>query len=142
MRISDWSSDGCSSDLRLHHHLAHRRGLDALQGIVEILARHAELVEHLGRDRSFLEIELGHDPPHLLDRRLAGQRRHVGADEAEGRARQFRSEEHTSELQSLMTTSYAVFCLKKKTIRIINSIIIYVIIISAKILMMETSINH
>src|SRR3546814_6870798 len=27
----------------------------------------------------------------------------------------FRSEEHTSELQSLMRTSYAVFCLKKKT---------------------------
>src|SRR3546814_4307318 len=107
MRISDWSSDVCSSDLagrtvekealgradaeaaersgmlegqfdaldhlvarrveaadvaparlgRLHHHLAHRRGLDALQGIVEILARHAELVEHLGRDRSFPGIE-------------------------------------------------------------------------------------
>src|SRR3546814_6373021 len=29
-------------------------------------------------------------------------------------ARQFRSEEHTSELQSLMRISYAVFCLKKK----------------------------
>src|SRR3546814_2087573 len=35
---------------------------------------------------------------------------------AEGAARAaFRSEEHTSELQSLMRTSYAVFCLKKKT---------------------------
>src|SRR3546814_10868666 len=31
------------------------------------------------------------------------------------RARLFRSEEHTSELQSLMRISYAVFCLKKKT---------------------------
>src|SRR3546814_5310668 len=31
-----------------------------------------------------------------------------------GSARPFRSEEHTSELQSLMRTSYAVFCLKKK----------------------------
>src|SRR3546814_8228941 len=31
-----------------------------------------------------------------------------------------RSEEHTSELQSLMRTSYAVFCLKKKKIPIIN----------------------
>src|SRR3546814_5591860 len=30
-------------------------------------------------------------------------------------ARQYRSEEHTSELQSLMRISYAVFCLKKKT---------------------------
>src|SRR3546814_4678358 len=32
-----------------------------------------------------------------------------------------RSEEHTSELQSLMRISYAVFCLKKKKTRIINS---------------------
>src|SRR3546814_7674467 len=32
-----------------------------------------------------------------------------------GKAVGFRSEEHTSELQSLMRTSYAVFCLKKKT---------------------------
>src|SRR3546814_1454007 len=39
------------------------------------------------------------------------KRRRIGAD-AVGRAR--RSEEHTSELQSLMRTSYAVFCLKKK----------------------------
>src|SRR3546814_1523376 len=33
----------------------------------------------------------------------------------DGRARFGRSEEHTSELQSLMRISYAVFCLKKKT---------------------------
>src|SRR3546814_5237469 len=36
-----------------------------------------------------------------------------------------RSEEHTSELQSLMRTSYAVFCLKKKTITIIFSVIVF-----------------
>src|SRR3546814_4095411 len=35
---------------------------------------------------------------------------------------QWRSEEHTSELQSLMRISYAVFCLKKKTIQIIQHI--------------------
>src|SRR3546814_10030970 len=40
--------------------------------------------------------------------------RHAGAD-AEGRSRHHaRSEEHTSELQSLMLISYAVFCLKDK----------------------------
>src|SRR3546814_6015613 len=33
-----------------------------------------------------------------------------------------RSEEHTSELQSLMRTSYAVFCLKKTTLRIVQQI--------------------
>src|SRR3546814_8946108 len=39
------------------------------------------------------------------------------AAEADKAAREQRSEEHTSELQSLMRTSYAVFCLKKKTIK-------------------------
>src|SRR3546814_5624574 len=40
---------------------------------------------------------------------------HLRADRAEsGRCRAIRSEEHTSELQSLMRISYAVFCLKKK----------------------------
>src|SRR3546814_3600398 len=34
----------------------------------------------------------------------------------------FRSEEHTSELQSLMRISYAVFCLKKKTTKQLNTI--------------------
>src|SRR3546814_2627102 len=45
----------------------------------------------------------------------AGERANQ-CDEAAGRARsrQDRSEEHTSELQSLMRISYAVFCLKKK----------------------------
>src|SRR3546814_4822787 len=47
-----------------------------------------------------------------------GQRRPVGGgvDEATG-IEVVRSEEHTSELQSLMRISYAVFCLKKKTKR-------------------------
>src|SRR3546814_4007742 len=39
-----------------------------------------------------------------------------GRGRSDGR-RSFRSEEHTSELQSLMRTSYAVFCLKKKKIK-------------------------
>src|SRR3546814_3345256 len=38
-----------------------------------------------------------------------------------GAASHRRSEEHTSELQSLMRISYAVFCLKKKTISISTS---------------------
>src|SRR3546814_9130952 len=52
----------------------------------------------------------------IIDRHLVGDRREQAADEAHvvipG---QPRSEEHTSELQSLMRNSYAVFCLKKKT---------------------------
>src|SRR3546814_1666181 len=49
------------------------------------------------------------------------RRDHVSDDRLQGRAaepefaRRLRSEEHTSELQSLMRISYAVFCLKKKT---------------------------
>src|SRR3546814_5534699 len=39
----------------------------------------------------------------------------VSHDDTDGRATVFRSEEHTSELQSLMRNSYAVFCFKKKT---------------------------
>src|SRR3546814_8421655 len=49
-----------------------------------------------------------------------GQRRRDSDDRAPVDARRAdyrRSEEHTSELQSLMRISYAVFCLKKKTIR-------------------------
>src|SRR3546814_7943550 len=42
---------------------------------------------------------------------------HSGCDERSGEAG-VRSEEHTSELQSLMRISYAVFCLKKKNITI------------------------
>src|SRR3546814_3310916 len=41
--------------------------------------------------------------------------RHAGCP-ASGKRAPYRSEEHTSELQSLMRISYAVFCLKKKTI--------------------------
>src|SRR3546814_7532397 len=43
-----------------------------------------------------------------------GRRRHGAAPVLHARKRMGRSEEHTSELQSLMRSSYAVFCLKKK----------------------------
>src|SRR3546814_10557456 len=47
--------------------------------------------------------------------RLAGARRHGdGGDRRQKQSPHRRSEEHTSELQSLMRISYAVFCLKKK----------------------------
>src|SRR3546814_1566762 len=68
----------------------------------------------------------GHDDPARAERAEAergglhhqrifagGQRRHAALSGGEA---QLRSEEHTSELQSLMRISYAVFCLKKKTI--------------------------
>src|SRR3546814_4363438 len=46
--------------------------------------------------------------------RVARRHRRLGQRSGEGAWRNRRSEEHTSELQSLMCISYAVFCLKKK----------------------------
>src|SRR3546814_9035709 len=101
MRISDWSSDVCSSDLPV--------GLEedlAKLGDAEVgkLARMAPALRKLGKvdQRLFDAFE-------NIGRALA---RIVLRDIAAGVVE--RSEEHTSELQSLMRISYAVFCLKKK----------------------------
>src|SRR3546814_9041328 len=96
MRISDWSSDVCSSDL------------GRLPGLGQ-------------RDRQL------RGPPHLLDQPVVAAaielqphqdraRESLGdrGEQLAHRVRPARSEEHTSELQSLMRISYAVFCLKKK----------------------------
>src|SRR3546814_1278008 len=111
MRISDWSSDVCSSDLSGRHRvteqgrIARRRG----EGF-----RHRRLVHDVG-GRIVASI-----PQHRLDLDAnllllppAGFR----ID---------RSEEHTSALQSLMRNSYAVFCLKKKNVNEKNKTAMYV----------------
>src|SRR3546814_5109318 len=88
MRISDWSSDVCSSDL-------HTDGCgDAAAGCRACPRREAAPGAHSGACR--------HDGGQYCQRRKLGAR-HPRP----------RSEEHTSELQSLMRNSYAVFCLKK-----------------------------
>src|SRR3546814_5053457 len=83
MRISDWSSDVCSSDLS---------GTSSLGSPRTRTSRRSAASRSRRRSR-----------PHRR-RAPAGWRR----------VRLRRSEEHTSELQSLMRISYAVFCLKKK----------------------------
>src|SRR3546814_2391714 len=119
MRISDWSSDVCSSDLQLLHRvLRHHLVLVALndQAGGGAGGEEAEVV-HVGRRRHRDE---------AVDLRPAHQELHADPG-AEGEAgdparlgvvvvglQPVRSEEHTSELQSLMRISYAVFCLKKK----------------------------
>src|SRR3546814_8434213 len=137
MRISDWSSDVCSSDLlcdrlveqaaggadegpalyilliaRLfaHQHDARRRRPLARHPLRRVAIERAagaavdradKVVQRfersggVGHGMSFLRRTNGREPPSVPPRR--------------------RSEEHTSELQSLMRISYAVFCLKKKT---------------------------
>src|SRR3546814_5427134 len=105
MRISDWSSDVCSSDLQ---HVLHDRAQTAR-------ARLALL--GLDRNRTqciFADLELHtfhrEQPGVLLDQRVL----RFLEDRHQRRLIKFRSEEHTSELQSLMRISYSVFCLKKK----------------------------
>src|SRR3546814_9622528 len=88
---------------------------DVLQSIAKFLARHLAL--HFDDRRARLwadapDVEIGDDRPRCLDAR-ADRRRGVIVVGVE-QDRRGRSEEHTSELQSLMRISYAVFCLKKK----------------------------
>src|SRR3546814_8710843 len=120
MLISDWSSDVCSSDLVA---FAGDRGDDARMG-EEVRRRRQPLQRTPQRDQHYPQAVVAGiaagarvDP---LQQRLERERDVVDAlaavfargDEVEQRTR---SEEHTSELQSLMRISYAVFCLKKQT---------------------------
>src|SRR3546814_8486160 len=125
MRISDWSSDVCSSDLVAHELQRQQDQIELIasenivsQAVLEAQGsiftnKYAEgypgrryyqgcgpsdEVEALAIDRA----------RQLFDCPFANVQPHSGA-QANGR-----SEEHTSELQSLMRISYAVFCLKKK----------------------------
>src|SRR3546814_10339012 len=100
MRISDWSSDVCSSDLLPQDDAVRphpKRVAD------KIARRHLARAFQIGgpgfqpHDMALAELQLG--------RVLDGDEALAVVD---------RSEEHTSELQSLMRNSYAVFCLKKK----------------------------
>src|SRR3546814_4436897 len=109
MRICYWSSDVCSSDLPPVRSASLRRG-EAATGHGRSRQRHQELQERAeGRGRR----DAGRPSPRRGrrgDARVVG-RVHEGRDSGEVA---MRSEEHTSELQSLMRISYAVFCLKKK----------------------------
>src|SRR3546814_9645142 len=103
MRISDWSSDVCSSDLRRQGRGQSARG-DGGDG------RQARRHEGNGGlpARSQSRQGAGHGAEAGAAAAAAGTTRSTEATQtAEGR-----SEEHTSELQSLMRISYAVFCLK------------------------------
>src|SRR3546814_2543073 len=103
MRISDWSSDVCSSDLVIEFGVAHlTQQLLRVSGANEPLVdqRDAVGMECDASDRGDRPVKMGLDPPEQ------GTFPDIGL---------VRSEEHTSELQSLMRISYAVFCLKKKT---------------------------
>src|SRR3546814_3390400 len=98
MRISDWSSDVCSSDLRIFPFRLSRQFLACPSGIgMGILV--SDMNDRMVEQRVDGTVGAGRMPPVCA--------------KAEGPPLQ-RSEEHTSELQSLMRISYAVFCSKKK----------------------------
>src|SRR3546814_2371589 len=98
MRISDWSSDVCSSDL-VHPAGSPVRELGEVEH--EHRVRRTDRRNHSPRTARLPVRHAGAGLHRIsVARHPAGSRR--------------RSEEHTSELQSLMRISYAVFCLKKK----------------------------
>src|SRR3546814_2978884 len=121
MRISDWSSDVCSSDLVAGMAEDHRQpavapvGADGAQqalqsvGVVRVVDVHVQRAETPVLQAAGVvvvaaaEARQGCGDYRYRDIHRGGRQRGGG-----------RSEEHTSELQSLMRTSYAVFCLKKK----------------------------
>src|SRR3546814_9945076 len=105
MRISDWSADVGSSYLNPHRRAGGRHGgMDERERACE--AARAAGFGHADRKRGYRHRRgrRGDPAAHPRLRRAARYRR--------GR---LRSEEHTSDLQSLMRSSYAVFSLKKKT---------------------------
>src|SRR3546814_2331871 len=118
MRISDWSSDVCSSDLKEAKAAASVLGqaLDLLRA-----GKPARLTEpkDIEEERILKQAQLLTTKPVLYvcnveEAKAATGNAHSEAVFARARAEGARSEEHTSELQSLMRISYAVFCLNKK----------------------------
>src|SRR3546814_3232826 len=122
MRISDWSSDVCSSDLSQHLGQARQRRYRDVERAVDrglavdvgdAAGEAAAAADEIGNR------QLTHHQPALLQRGVqpetlerqpaVGELTHPQVEVCIER-----SEEHTSELQSLMRISYAVFCLKKK----------------------------
>src|SRR3546814_10189618 len=132
MRISDWSSDVCSSELD-----APAFDADAVTLVAhpraDVLERQHVLARAVAAGRGHLQPVAIQSQPrgvaidaarikqvqvvrHAVHRILEARVAPAAAVEQRFEiAGQLRSEEHTSELQSLMRSSYAVFCFKKKT---------------------------
>src|SRR3546814_6723013 len=124
MRISDWSSDVCSSDLEGAKLVVDGRGVK-VQGHENGFFTGGSLFDNVTPDMTIYKDEIFGpvlavvrvpdlaSAVELINKHEFGNG--VSCFTRDGKvAREFQSEEHTSELQSLMRISYAVFCLKKK----------------------------
>src|SRR3546814_3152264 len=120
MRISDWSSDVCSSDLA-----GTGDTFGAVVGKAKLVQGDAPRIEGLqiiwkqdpkvpGRGHFSHRLAFSPDGQYLFVTSGERQKFDPAQDMAKNLGKVIRSEEHTSELQSLMRNSYAVFCLKKK----------------------------
>src|SRR3546814_4738277 len=111
MRISDWSSDVCSSDLQFTQ--------GAIQSSLNVMD-----MSIMGEGFFMVKSTSGTTDMSFTRNGSFSVNSERFVVDSGGQALQ-RSEEHTSELQSLMRISYAVFCLKKKiTTNTLGNIII------------------
>src|SRR3546814_3520152 len=125
MRISDWSSDVCSSDLfrvsaSAGYIDAYYRRINDPSGTITLASRLPRVPKWTATLSPEFNVFLANEGRVTL--RADYSYKSTMAADAENTPELFsgnvslvnRSEEHTSELQSLMRISYAVFCLKKK----------------------------
>src|SRR3546814_1979710 len=105
MRISDWSSDIASFDLLSDSIAGMRQSVSQMrmQRIDKLFAPLPRIVRDLAQDMG-----------KKIAFQTSGGEVELDREMMENIRDPLRSEEHTSELQSLMRISYAVFCLKKK----------------------------
>src|SRR3546814_3717990 len=118
MRISDWSSDVCSSDLIVWLQASGDRRGGGLVALGPIPSRRGEGCDaRICRGwlaQAIICGAVGETAAQAIAQSIMPPDGLSGPDSL-SRDVSCRSEEHTSELQSLMRISYAVFCLKKKT---------------------------
>src|SRR3546814_963781 len=113
MRIGDWSSDACASDLAVKSVLAERGRIDGL--VNNAGGQYPMPLAAISKKGWDAVVASNLTGGFLMARETYTQWMQKNGGAIVNMIADMRSEEHTSELQSLMRISYAVFCLKKQT---------------------------